>query len=181
MPPVTEQPIAVGPVASQVAIKQLGTNGGGYYNVNSAHPLENPTPLSNFIEDLAILLIAGALCFTFGRMVGSRKQGVALLVAMGILLVPFVALTVQQEQQPNPALTSLARRSRSQRQHGRQGDPVRDLGLRAVGDDDDRRVERLRQLDARQLLAARRAVADLPDGARRGRRSAASAPGSTAC
>ena len=104
---VIDQPIAVGPVASQVAIKQLGTNGGGYYNVNSAHPLENPTPLTNFLEDLAILLIAGATCFTFGRMVGSRKQGVALLVVMGILLVPFVALTVQQEQQPNPALTSL--------------------------------------------------------------------------
>jgi K+-transporting ATPase ATPase A chain len=101
------QPIDVGPVASQVAIKQLGTNGGGYYNANSAHPLENPTPLTNFVEDLAILLIAAALCFTFGRMVGSRRQGVALLVVMGILLVPFVALTVQQEQQPNPALVSL--------------------------------------------------------------------------
>jgi K+-transporting ATPase ATPase A chain len=108
VPPVTEQPIAVGPVASQVAIKQLGTNGGGYYNVNSAHPLENPTPLSNFAEDIAILLIAGALCFTFGRMVGSRKQGVALLVTMAILLVPFVALTLQQEQQPNPAVASLS-------------------------------------------------------------------------
>jgi len=96
-PPVTEQPIAVGPVASQVAIKQLGTNGGGYYNVNSAHPLENPTPLSNFVECLAILLIAGALCFTFGRMVGSRKQGIALLVAMVILLVPFVGLALHQE------------------------------------------------------------------------------------
>lgn len=104
---VVDQPIAVGPVASQVAIKQLGTNGGGYYNVNSAHPLENPTPLSNFYEDLAILLIAGASCFTFGRLVGSRRQGVALLVVMVILLVPFVALTVQQEQQPNPALASL--------------------------------------------------------------------------
>jgi len=106
-PPVTEQPIAVGPVASQVAIKQLGTNGGGYYNVNSAHPLENPTPLSNFVECLAILLIAGALCFTFGRMVGSRKQGIALLVAMVILLVPFVGLALHQEQQPNPAFSSL--------------------------------------------------------------------------
>lgn len=101
------QPIDVGPVASQVAIKQLGTNGGGYYNTNSAHPLENPTPVTNFVEDLAILLIAAALCFTFGRMVGSRRQGVALLVVMAILLVPFVALTVQQEQQPNTALVSL--------------------------------------------------------------------------
>ena len=106
-PVVTEQPIAVGPVASQVAIKQLGTNGGGYYNVNSAHPLENPTPLSNFVECIAILLISAALCFTFGRMVGSRKQGVALLIAMGILVAPFLVLTVQQEQAGNPALTSL--------------------------------------------------------------------------
>jgi K+-transporting ATPase ATPase A chain len=105
---VTDQPIAVGPVASQVAIKQLGTNGGGYYNVNSAHPLENPTPVSNFFEDLAILLIAGALCFTFGRMVGNKKQGVALFVAMAILVVPFVALTLQQEQAGNPAVETLA-------------------------------------------------------------------------
>jgi K+-transporting ATPase ATPase A chain len=107
VPPVTEQPIAVGPVASQIAIKQLGTNGGGYYNANSAHPFENPTPLSNFVEDLAILLIAGATCFMFGRMVSARKQGVALFVVMVILLVPFVALTLQQEQTPNPALTEL--------------------------------------------------------------------------
>jgi K+-transporting ATPase ATPase A chain len=105
---VTEQPIAVGPVASQVAIKQLGTNGGGYYNANSAHPLENPTPLSNFLENLAILLIAGATCFMFGRMVGSRKQGVALIVTMAILLVPFVALTLYEEQEPNAAFSSLS-------------------------------------------------------------------------
>ncbi|HET9627800.1 MAG TPA: potassium-transporting ATPase subunit KdpA [Kofleriaceae bacterium] len=103
-PPVTTQPIAIGPVASQVAIKQLGTNGGGYYNANSAHPLENPTPLANFLEDLAILLIPAALCFTFGRMVGSRPQGVALLVVMAILLVPFVGITLYAEQQPSPAL-----------------------------------------------------------------------------
>ncbi|HEY0194103.1 MAG TPA: potassium-transporting ATPase subunit KdpA [Kofleriaceae bacterium] len=105
---VTQQPIAVGPVASQVAIKQLGTNGGGYYNANSAHPLENPTPLANFAEDLAILLIPAALCFTFGRMIGARRQGVALLVAMAILVVPFVGLTLYAEQQPNPAFTALA-------------------------------------------------------------------------
>jgi K+-transporting ATPase ATPase A chain len=96
-----------GPVASQEAIKELGTNGGGYYNVNSAHPLENPTPLSNFFECLAILLIPAALCFTFGRMIGARKQGIALLVTMAILLVPFVVLTLHQEQQANPAFTSL--------------------------------------------------------------------------
>ncbi|HWU89091.1 MAG TPA: potassium-transporting ATPase subunit KdpA [Kofleriaceae bacterium] len=106
-PPIVEQGIALGPVASQVAIKQLGTNGGGFYNVNSAHPLENPTPLSNFIQCIAILLIPAALCFTFGRMVGSRRQGVALLVTMTLLVVPFLALTLQQEQAGNPALVSL--------------------------------------------------------------------------
>jgi K+-transporting ATPase ATPase A chain len=106
--PVTEQGIALGPVASQVAIKQLGTNGGGFYNVNSAHPLENPTPLSNFIECLAILLIPAALCFTFGRMIGSRRQGVVLLIVMTILVVPFLALSVQQEQAGNPAIATIA-------------------------------------------------------------------------
>jgi K+-transporting ATPase ATPase A chain len=106
-PAVTEQPIAVGPVASQIAIKQLGTNGGGYYNMNSAHPLENPTPLSNFAECLAILLISAALCFTFGRMVKSRAQGIALLVAMGLLVLPFLILSLNQEQAGNPAFAEI--------------------------------------------------------------------------
>ncbi len=106
--PVTAQDIAVGPVASQVAIKQLGTNGGGFYNVNSAHPLENPTPLANFFEDLAILLISGATCFMFGRMVGSRRQGWALITTMLVLVLPFVAIAAWAEQQPNPALADLA-------------------------------------------------------------------------
>jgi K+-transporting ATPase ATPase A chain len=105
--PVVEQGFAIGPVASQVAIKQLGTNGGGYYNVNSAHPFENPTPLSNVIEMLAILLIPAALCFTFGAMVGSRKQGWALFIAMALLLAPFLGLTLWQEQAGNPVLHSL--------------------------------------------------------------------------
>ena len=69
----------LGPAASQIAIKQLGTNGGGFFNVNSAHPLENPTPLSNFLEVLAILLIPAALCYTFGRMVRDTRQGWAVL------------------------------------------------------------------------------------------------------
>ena len=81
---VTTQKIAVGPAASQIAIKQLGTNGGGFFNVNSAHPLENPTPLSNFLQLLAILLIPAALCYTFGEMVGDRRQGWALLAAMSV-------------------------------------------------------------------------------------------------
>ncbi len=77
-----EQVLAVGPAASQIAIKQLGTNGGGFFNVNSAHPFENATPLSNFLELLAILLIPAALCYTFGMMVGDTRQGWALLAAM---------------------------------------------------------------------------------------------------
>jgi K+-transporting ATPase ATPase A chain len=104
---VSELPIAVGPVASQISIKQLGTNGGGYYNVNSAHPLENPTPLSNLLECLAILLIPAALCFTFGRMVGRTRQGIAFLAVMWLLFIPFLVLALQQEQAGNPVLTSL--------------------------------------------------------------------------
>ena len=99
---VTEQVIAVGPVASQVAIKQLGTNGGGFFNANSAHPLENPTPLSNFLEMLAILLIPAALCYTFGKMVGDTRQGWAVLAAMTIIFVPLLLYCLGQEQAGNP-------------------------------------------------------------------------------
>jgi K+-transporting ATPase ATPase A chain len=103
----TTQLLAVGPVASQIAIKELGTNGGGFFNANSAHPFENPTPLSNFLEMLAILLIPAALTYTFGKMVGSTRQGWAILAAMLILLwVPF-GLAVAAEQTGNPALTNL--------------------------------------------------------------------------
>ena len=102
-----EQVIAVGPAASQVAIKQLGTNGGGFFNVNSAHPLENPTPLSNFLEVLAILLIGAALCHTFGRMVGDKRQGWALQAAMTIVFVVLLAVCAGSEQAGNPALSKL--------------------------------------------------------------------------
>lgn len=105
--PTTTQKLAVGPAASQVAIKQLGTNGGGFFNVNSAHPLENPTPLSNFLQVLAILLIPAALCSTFGEMVGDRRQGWAVLAAMSIVFVALLALTVVSEGRGNPALKSL--------------------------------------------------------------------------
>ena len=101
-----EQVIAVGPAASQIAIKQLGTNGGGFFNVNSAHPFENPTPLSNFLEMLAILLIGGALCYTFGRMVGDTRQGWAMLAAMTIVFVALLAVCVRYEQSGNPALAN---------------------------------------------------------------------------
>jgi K+-transporting ATPase ATPase A chain len=90
-----------------VAIKQLGTNGGGYFNVNSAHPFENPTPLSNFLEMLAILLIPAALCYTFGKMVGDTRQGWAILAAMTLLLVAMAGIAIWSESQGNPALASL--------------------------------------------------------------------------
>jgi K+-transporting ATPase ATPase A chain len=100
-----EQTLPLGPAASQIAIKQLGTNGGGFFNVNSAHPYENPTPLANFLEMLSILLIPGALCVTFGRMVGDVRQGWAVLAAMTVLLVALLAVTVVAEQSGNPILT----------------------------------------------------------------------------
>jgi K+-transporting ATPase ATPase A chain len=103
----TEQTLPLGPAASQVAIKQLGTNGGGFFNVNSAHPFENPTPLSNFLEVLAILVISGALCYTFGRMIGDTRQGWALLAAMTVVFVAFLAVCVLSEQAGNPVLAKL--------------------------------------------------------------------------
>src|SRR5262245_45598166 len=87
---VTEQTVPLGLAASQIAIKQLGTNGGGFFNANSAHPLENPTPLSNFVEVLSILVISAALCYTFGRMVRDTRQGWALLAAMLVIMVPLL-------------------------------------------------------------------------------------------
>ena len=103
----TTQLLAVGPAASQIAIKQLGTNGGGFFNANSAHPFENPTPFSNFLEMLAILLIPASLTYTFGKMVGSTRQGWAILAAMLILLWVPLGLAVAAEQTGNPALTNL--------------------------------------------------------------------------
>lgn len=101
------QTLPLGPVASQVAIKQLGTNGGGYFNVNSAHPFENPTPLSNFLEMLAILLIPAALTYTFGKMIGDTRQGWAILVAMSLVLVAMAGLAIWAESQVNPNIASL--------------------------------------------------------------------------
>ena len=104
---VTDQTIALGPAASQVAIKQLGTNGGGFFNVNSAHPFENSTPLSCFLEVLAILVISGALCFTFGRQVKDERQGWAVLAAMTVILVACLAGVMAAEQGANPKLAAL--------------------------------------------------------------------------
>lgn len=103
----TDQVIALGPAASQIAIKQLGTNGGGFFNVNSAHPLENPTPFSNFLEMLSILLLPAALCYTFGKLVGDTRQGWALLAAMTILMLLAVVALYAAEGAPNPKLVAL--------------------------------------------------------------------------
>ncbi|GAA0911881.1 potassium-transporting ATPase subunit KdpA [Rothia nasimurium] len=102
------QTLPMGPAASQVAIKMLGTNGGGFFNANSAHPFENPTPFSNFIEMLAIFLIPAALCYTFGSMVGDRRQGWAILATMLLIFVPLTVGLVAAEQAGNPALHGLA-------------------------------------------------------------------------
>ena len=93
--------IPMGPAASQIAIKQLGTNGGGFFNANSAHPFENPSPVSNFLEMLAILLIPAALCYTFGIMVRDKKQGWTILVAMFLIFIPLMLCTVCAEKKIN--------------------------------------------------------------------------------
>ncbi|MCA6215475.1 potassium-transporting ATPase subunit KdpA [Ideonella sp. B7] len=101
------QTLAMGPVASQLAIKMLGTNGGGFFNANSAHPFENPTPLADFLQMLAIFLIPAALCFVFGRMVGDPRQGWAVLGAMTAMFVVMAVLATAAEQQGNPGLSAL--------------------------------------------------------------------------
>ena len=100
----TTQQIPLGPAASQIAIKQLGTNGGGFFGANSAHPLENPNPLSNFLQVLAIVLIPTAICFTFGDLVGDRRQGWALLATMLVIFIPLLAVCLWAEQSGNPRL-----------------------------------------------------------------------------
>jgi K+-transporting ATPase ATPase A chain len=113
------QTLAMGPVASQLAIKMLGTNGGGFFNANSAHPYENPTPLSNFVQMLAIFLIPAALCFSFGQLVGDERQGWAVLAAMSVLFVAGVVAATAAEQAGNPLLTSLgADQTASEQQAG---------------------------------------------------------------
>ncbi len=111
--PITEtvtthtQTLPMGPVASQEAIKMLGTNGGGFFNANSAHPFENPTPLTNFAQTIAMLLIPAALCFVFGRMVGDSRQGWAILATMTIILVVMASVAMWAEQQGNPSFAPL--------------------------------------------------------------------------
>ena len=158
---VSSQVIAVGPAASQIAIKQLATNGGGFFNVNSAHPFENPTPFSNFLEMLAILAIPAALCYTFGRMVGDTRQGWAILVAMTIIFIALLGVAMWAEESANPALAQAGRRPVADRpaagrQHGRQGDAVGTGQLGAVGHGHYSRLQRLGQFHARFVYAAGR-------------------------
>jgi len=103
----TTQTIAMGPVASQEAIKMLGTNGGGFFNANSAHPYENPTPLANLFQMVAIFLIPAGLCFAFGRLVGDRRQGWAILAAMTLLFVVMAGSVMFAEHQAYPALQAM--------------------------------------------------------------------------
>ena len=104
---IDSQTIPLGPAASQIAIKQLGTNGGGFFNANSAHPFENPTPLTDFLEVLAILLIPAALCYTLGSMLGDRRQGWALLAAMLVLFVPLLVVEGWAEGRANPGYPAI--------------------------------------------------------------------------
>jgi K+-transporting ATPase ATPase A chain len=101
------QTIAMGPVASQEAIKMLGTNGGGFFNANSAHPYENPTPLSNFVQMLSIFLIPAALCFAFGRLVGDMRQGWAVLGAMTVIFIVMTCVVMISEQHVHPGMQAL--------------------------------------------------------------------------
>ena len=142
-----EQVIPLGPAASQIAIKQLGTNGGGFFNVNSAHPFENPSPLSNFMEMLAILLIPAALCYTFGKMVRDKRQGWALLAAMFVIFIPLLIICYSAEQAGNPLLTAIGIDPVG-REHGGKGTALRSCKLRFVGHSNDCRLERLGQLYA---------------------------------
>ncbi|MBY4770626.1 potassium-transporting ATPase subunit KdpA [Burkholderia ambifaria] len=105
--PLVKQTLAMGPVASQEAIKMLGTNGGGFFNANSAHPYENPTPFANFLQIFSILIIPAALCLVFGRMIGDRRQGIAVLAAMTVAFAIAVGVEVSAEQGGNPTFAAL--------------------------------------------------------------------------
>jgi potassium-transporting ATPase potassium-binding subunit len=105
--PVTAQTLALGPVASQVAIKHIGTNGGGFFNANSAHPFESSTPLTDLLEILSETMIAAALCYTFGKMVGDTRQGWAILAAMLLVLVSFQLFGYWAEARGNPRIAAL--------------------------------------------------------------------------
>ena len=148
-----KQTIAVGPVASQIAIKMLGTNGGGFFNANAAHPFENPTALSNYVQIISIFTIGAALTNVFGRMVGSQRQGWAVFAVMGVLFLAGVVACYAAEAHGNDALE---RARPDRRQHGGQGSPLRHRRLLPVCGDHHRRFVRRGQCHARFLHRARR-------------------------
>ena len=177
---VVSQTIAQGPVASQVAIKMLGTNGGGFMNANAAHPYENPTPLSNFLQMLSIFLIPSGLTYTLGRMV---KNQASRLDGLGGHDRPFPGrgprlLVGRGGRQPESASTW---RGSGWREHGRQGSPLRDLQFRPVRHRHDRRLLRRGQRHARFLHPAGRSRPPLQYAAGRGHLRRRRARGSTAC
>ncbi len=156
-----DQTLAMGPAASQIAIKQLGTNGGGFFNVNSTMPFENPTQFSNFVEAIFILLIPAAATAQYGRMVGNRRQGWALYATMLVFMVGLfgVAYAAEQNGSPGPARRRREHRRgqwHDRRQPGGQGAAQRDRRQRRVGERHDGRLQRLRQLRARLLHRLRR-------------------------
>ena len=144
------QTIARGPVASQIAIKQLGTNGGGWYDSNSAVPLENPTGLSNFIEMLSILLLPAACVFMFGRMVLAPRHAWAVFATMFAIFAIGVGVNLAAEQHGSAVLRYFGREHHpgerpERREHGRQGGPIRDRQHGDLDGGDERRLERLGQ------------------------------------
>ena len=140
-----KQTLSQGPAASQIAIKQLGTNGGGFWNANSAVPYENPTPLSNFLQLIYILLISAALTHTFGRMVKDERQGWALYAAMSVIFLALVGCLLLGGRLRQSELRRARARSG---QYGRQGGPLRHRQFEPVGGGDHRRLERLGQCHA---------------------------------
>ncbi len=165
------QTLALGPVASQIAIKQLGTNGGGFFNVNSTMPFENATQLSNFVEVLSIILIPAALTYTYGRMVGRQRQGWAIFAAMLIVWVAFIAVIYPAEQHGTPAEhkagspTAAIDGSTGGNLEGKES-PERDRPVGALGDHHHRDLERLGRLRARVATPASAARSRCPGSAR---------------
>ena len=181
-----KQMIAQGPVASQEAIKMLGTNGGGFFNANSAHPYENPNAITNLVQIVLIFSIGAALTNVFGRMVGDQRQGWAIFAVMGILFLAgdghrLLGRGRRQSRLRRAPRRQHAERAAGRRQHGRQGGPLRHRQLGALRHHHDRRLVRRRQLHARQLHAARRPGAAWSTSCSARSSSAASAPVSTAC
>jgi K+-transporting ATPase ATPase A chain len=147
----TDQTIAQGPVASQEIIKELGTNGGGFFNANSSHPLENPTPFTNFLQIVAIFSLGSGLTYTLGRMTGNQRHGWAVFAAMTILFLAGFLVAYYFEARGNPNFNQYG-----VRQHGRERGPLRRRELSAVRHNHHRRFVRRDQLLARFIHSARR-------------------------